>query len=119
MAVLLFRLGGVPDEEADEVRRLLADGGFDVYETSAGTWKLSVAAIWLRDESQLSAARAALDSYQRRLIERMQQNLAEQQARGEPLSLWRRLRERPLQVIALTLAAGAILALSLLPFVSL
>ena len=119
MAVLLFRLGGVPEEEAAEVRQLLDEGGFDTYETSEGRWKLSVAAIWLRDEAQLPQARAALDVYQVHLSERMQQDLAEREARGEPLSLWQRLRERPLQVIALTLAAAAVLTLSLLPFVSL
>lgn len=119
MAVLLFRLGGVPDEEAAEVRRLLDEGGFDIYETHEGRWKLSVAAIWLRDESQLAGARAAIDAYQAELARRMRQERAEREARGEPLSHWQRLRERPLQVVALCLAATVVLVLSLLPFVSL
>ncbi len=37
MAHLLFRLRHVTDEEAMEVRQLLDEHGFDVYETQAGT----------------------------------------------------------------------------------
>ena len=33
MRVLLFKLNGVPEDEADEVRALLADHGIDFYET--------------------------------------------------------------------------------------
>lgn len=40
MAKLLFRLRHVTDEEAMEVRDLLAAHGFDTYETQAGFFRL-------------------------------------------------------------------------------
>ncbi|BBI59043.1 hypothetical protein HSBAA_03490 [Vreelandella sulfidaeris] len=40
MAKLLFRLRHVTDEEAMEVRDLLAAHGFDTYETQAGFFPL-------------------------------------------------------------------------------
>ena len=49
MAHLLFRLRHVTDEEAMEVRQLLDEHGFDVYETQAGFFRLGVDAIWLRN----------------------------------------------------------------------
>ncbi|MDQ6975879.1 MAG: DUF6164 family protein [Mariprofundaceae bacterium] len=64
MAALLFRLRDVSDEEAAAVRTLLADANMAVYETSSGTWGLGVAAIWLRNKNQLTAARALLHAYQ-------------------------------------------------------
>jgi hypothetical protein len=38
MAKILFRLNGVSDEEANDVRELLANHAIDFYETSAGNW---------------------------------------------------------------------------------
>ena len=48
MALLLFRLRNVPDDEADEVRHLLNENSIEFYETSAGNWGISMPAIWLR-----------------------------------------------------------------------
>src|SRR5690625_7931825 len=65
MAKLLFKLHQVPEDEAHEVRELLAEHGFVTYETHAGFGGLGVSAIWLRDDEQLSDARAVLAQYQR------------------------------------------------------
>ena len=63
MAKLLFKLRGVPDDEADDVRQLLEENGMRVYETSAGTWGTGVPAIWLQEgvvnEAAAQRARAA------------------------------------------------------------
>lgn len=119
MTVLLFRLNNVPDEEAEEVRRLLDEHGFDTYETRAGFWGLGVAAIWLRDEAQREAAREVIDRYQQALGERMRREHHELGARGQAPTLWRRLLHHPFRVLLLTAAALGILALSLLPFLGL
>ncbi|PMR69531.1 DUF6164 family protein [Halomonas heilongjiangensis] len=119
MTVLLFRLHHVPDEEAEEVRRLLDEHGFDTYETRAGFWGLGVAAIWLRDETQREAAREVIDHYQQALGERVRRERHELDARGQAPTLWRRLRHHPFRVVLLTAAALGILALSVLPFLGL
>lgn len=72
MAELLFRLRHVTDEEAMEVRDLLAAHGFDTYETQAGFFRLGVDAIWLRNPHQHDAAIAALEAYQAERLERAQ-----------------------------------------------
>lgn len=65
MAKILFRLNGVSDDEADDVRELLTNNDIDFYETSPGNWGVSMPAIWLRDAGQFKQARALLDEYQK------------------------------------------------------
>ena len=62
MAKIIFRLNGVPDDEARDVRELLANHAIDFYETSAGNWGVSMPAIWLKDDGQFEQARALLDA---------------------------------------------------------
>ncbi len=76
MAKILFRLHGVPDDEADDVRELLANHGIDFYETSAGNWGVSMPAIWLINEDQFEKARALLDTYQNERTHRMRAEYA-------------------------------------------
>lgn len=52
MSKLLFKLRGVPDDEADEIRALLAEKQIEYYETSAGNWGISLPALWLQDDSR-------------------------------------------------------------------
>ncbi|GHE21337.1 DUF6164 family protein [Halomonas urumqiensis] len=119
MARLLFRLSNVPDEEIVEVRQLLEAHGFDTYETRAGFWGLGVAAIWLRDETQYEAARQVLDDYQEALGARMRQERDRLASRGEAPTLGGRLLRHPLRVGLVTIAALAIIAISVLPFLGL
>ncbi|SEK73902.1 DUF6164 family protein [Halomonas daqiaonensis] len=117
MAVLLFHLRNVPEEEAEEVRRLLDEHGLETFETRAGFWGLGVAAIWLRDQNELARARALIDAYQHALGERVRHEHDALAARGEAPTLWRRLARQPIRTLLLALLAAAVLALSLLPFV--
>ena len=65
MSVLLFKLNGVPEDEAEAIRECLSSQDIEFYETSAGNWGVSLAAIWLNDESRLEEARALIAHYQR------------------------------------------------------
>ncbi|MGE6607534.1 DUF6164 family protein [Halomonas sp. NPDC076908] len=119
MAELLFRLRHVTDEEAMEVRDLLATHGFDTYETQAGFFRLGVDAIWLRNPHQHEAAKAALEAYQAERLERAQREHQQAVERGEQMTLWKRLAAHPMQVVLVLLAVGMIAALTLLPFLGL
>ncbi|NWN83235.1 MAG: hypothetical protein HLX48_09675 [Halomonas sp.] len=119
MATLLFRLGNVPEEEADEVRHLLEQHGFDTFESRAGFWGLGVAAIWLRDKVDYEAAREILDTYQQELSERIREERDELAERGEVPTLWGRLRQHPARMLLVSLALAVILTLTLLPFLGL
>jgi hypothetical protein len=117
MPVLLFRLNGVPEDEAAEVRALLAEQGIDYYETHAGNWGFSTAAIWLRDELLLAEARALLDAYQTQRALRVRQEYVQSGRRSAFQSLW----WQPGQIVRLLvyLAAIALVAyLSLIPFLN-
>ncbi len=83
MAKILFRLNGVPDDEANDVRELLADNAIDFYETSPGNWGVSMPAIWLTDESQFQKARALLDVYQNERTVRMKEEYARLKRQGK------------------------------------
>ncbi len=110
MSVLLFKLNGVGDDEADEVRELLEENQIDFYETDAGRWGISVAAIWLKDTEQLEQSKRLLEEYQQ------QRQL---QYREPPLPLATRFKQAPLQHILIVVAIVAIAYISIVPFISL
>lgn len=95
MAILLFRLNDVPSDEAHEVRELLDAAGIPFYETSAGNWGISVAAIWLPEEDDFVRARLLLDDYQQQRAFIQRQRYLEQQPEG----FWQYHRRKPLQFL--------------------
>lgn len=116
MATLLFKLNQVPDDEAEDIRKLLDDGGFDVYETSAGFFGLGVAAIWLRDHNEISRARALIDNYQQQRAETMQADYKSRIANGEEVSFWQQSLQHPLRSLGVLTVIVLILAVLMLPF---
>ena len=119
MAHLLFRLRHVTDEEAMEVRQLLEEHGFDVYEPQAGVFRLGVDAIWLRDPAQQDDAEAVLARYQAERLAKVRREHEEALARDDAPTLWRRFMAHPLQVTLVIVAVLMIALLTLLPFVGL
>ena len=117
MAELLFRLNGVSDDEADEVRLLLDDNSIDYYETDAGRFGLSVAAIWLPDKHQLKHARDLLDRYQQERQLRIREEYQQAASEGQVPTLLQRFIHDPFRFLLVVAAAGAILYLSIAPFV--
>jgi len=117
MAVLLFKLHNVPDDEAEEVRTLLDEAELDYYETAAGRWRLGVDALWLRNNDDAPRARELLASYQRersRLAREEQQQLEEQ---GLADNLFNRLQTQPGRVFLTLLGILAVLVIFFLPLV--
>ena len=97
MSKILFKLNGVPDDEADDVRALLADNGIDYYETSAGNWGVSMPAIWLKDAAQFKKARALLDEYQEARTIRMREEFERLKKEGKNKTLLDSIKEKPVQ----------------------
>lgn len=119
MARLLFKLNGVPDDEADDIRELLDRERIDCYETSAGRWGISLAAIWLKDESQWQQANALIDAYQQERFRRAREEYEQLRREGRLESHWDRLRSQPLRSLLYLLAVIAVLYLSILPILQL
>lgn len=109
MSVLLFKLYNVPEDEADDVRRLMVDHGFRIYETQAGFFGMGVAAIWLEDSTQFESARKIIDAYQAERSASQRALYAEQKAKGEAPTLAKKLAANPIRVLA-TLAVIVMVA---------
>ena len=119
MSALIFRLNGVEDDEAADVRRLLDEQGFAYHETTGGFLGLGVAGLWLLDTSQKQAARALIEQYQR---ERSARLAAEYQAlcrSGQAETTLQRALRHPLRTLFYLSGAAAVLYLMLVPFLTL
>jgi hypothetical protein len=119
MPARLFSLKHVPDDEADEVRALLTEHEIEYFETEAGGWGISPAALWLRDEAQLEAARALVDAYQGKRAVRMRAAYEAQKREGQQRTLFDVIRENPVRFIAYLAVIAAILYFSTKPFIDL
>jgi len=119
MAVLLFRLNGVPQDEAEDIRALLDEHAIDYYETEQGNWGISLAAIWLRDEAQRERAMALIDAYQQERYTRAREAYEAKKQAGEVETLLGRALRQPLRFVLYLLAILAILYLSIVPFIKL
>ncbi|HEY9149000.1 MAG TPA: DUF6164 family protein [Gammaproteobacteria bacterium] len=115
MAKLLFKLNGVPEDEAHDIRELLDENNIDYYETPAGRWGISLAAIWLRDESQLQQAAELIDRYQEQRFRNAREEYERRRREGRLESLLDRLRSQPLRTLLYLLAIAAVLYLTMLP----
>ena len=111
MAKLLFGLNDVPEDEAEAVRVLLEQQQLDIYETDSGKWGISVAAIWLRDESRFEEARQLIEAYQQERAKDAQDNRKQQ-------TFAQRCAERPVDLVLVLIAIAATLALTVWPFMT-
>lgn len=115
MPTQLLNLRHVPDDEAGEVRALLAEHRIEFYETPPNRWGVSAGAIWIADAEDAAEAQRLLADYQVRRRERAR---AEQAAarRDGTAPTWRTLlRDEPLRVLLVLLAAALMLLLVALP----
>lgn len=99
MSKLLFKLNGVSDDEANDVRTLLNDNDIDYYETSGGNWGVSMPAIWLKDAGQFEKARSLLDDYQKERTVRMREEYARLKRDGKNITFFDTIRQKPVQFI--------------------
>lgn len=116
MAVLLFRLNQVPEDEADDVRQLLEESRIDCYESSAGFFRLGVAAIWLKDNDDLPRARELIDDYQAQRAETMRADYQSRVSAGEENSFLQESLQHPFRLIGSIGLLVLVLAIIMLPF---
>jgi len=113
MAVLLFKLRNVPDDEAQEVRALLAENEIDFYETSAGNWSISMPGIWLSDAAQLPAALKLLEEYQLQRLDNARREYEQLKISGQLPTFADRFKENPARFIAYSALIVAVIYISL------
>ena len=99
MAVLIFKLRNVPDDEAQDVRELLSENNIDYYETSAGLLGFSMPGLWLKHGEQAEKARQLIDDYQQ-----SRQHKAQEEYRLSQRTIIDMFREDPFRYISYILA---------------
>ena len=117
MSVMLFKLRGVEDDEADDIRAVLEANHIDFYETSNGRWGLGFAAIWLHDDEQLEQGKALIQTYQVQRYKNARATYAELCAQGEQPTVWKKVKQNPAQIFLVLLAVLIIAIFVLSPFV--
>lgn len=113
MAILLFSLRGVPEDEAYEVRELLSENKINFYETSAGNWGMSMPALWLRDDGDFARARQLLDEYQQQRQITQQQLYLQRKQAGQAKTVWAVFKENPLVFTAYLVLMALIVYVSI------
>ncbi|MBD9357232.1 DUF6164 family protein [Methylomonas albis] len=112
MTILFFSLRGVPADEADDVRQLLADNDIEFYETSPGNWGISTPAIWLYQREDLDNARQLFDEYQQQRALAQQALYRQTKAQGEYHGFLRHNLNKPLRFLGYSLVIGLVFYVS-------
>jgi len=113
MAILLFPLRGVADDEAEDIRDVLNENSIQFYETNAGNWGISMPAIWLPDDTQHEPAQRLIYAYQQERQAVLQAEYAQLKQSGEAVTFFSNLRQHPLQVLLFIAAIIAVLYASI------
>jgi hypothetical protein len=116
MPHLLFKLNGVPEDEEVEVRRLLDENHIDYYETSAGIFGISLAALWVRDDGEIDRARELLSHYQEERYRQARKNYEQLQREGKTESLLQRAMRSPFKTLLYLAIILLVLYFSTIPF---
>lgn len=116
MPHLLFRLNGVPEDEEIEVRRLLDEHHIDYYETSAGLFGMSLAALWIRDDGEIERARELLAEYHEKRFLQKRAEYEQRVREGSAESLLQRAWRQPFRTLIYLLIIATILFFTLAPF---
>lgn len=119
MPILLLNLRNVPEDEADEVRTLMAEHGIDCYETRPSMWGISAGGIWLKRPEEAVEAKRLLAEYQRERERRAREAHAQAVREGTVPGFIDLLRAEPLRVVATLAAVILIAALMIVPFLRL
>lgn len=116
MAVQVFDLRGVPDDEAEDIRQLLSTHSIDYYETPAGRWGISSPGFWIRDNKQGALASNLIARYESERAIQARKFYEEQQALGVQPTLWDVVAQYPLRVVAVLLGVVLVFYVSIVPF---
>lgn len=116
MTTLLFKLRNVPEDEAEEVRKLLQENDIDYYETASGRWGLGMPAIWVHEEGHYRRARSVLDRYQQERRDSRIERYKQQKMEGRAKTIFDGLKENPIRFVLYLAIIVAVAYLSIKPF---
>ena len=115
MSKLLLNLRDVPDDEADDVCRLLDSHGIRHYETQPSLWGISGGGIWIRDDGDAAEAKRLMAEYQRERQARARAERAAAERSGTAVTFVDVVRTQPLRVALTLIGIALLLALTAAP----
>jgi len=118
MPHLLFRLRNVPEDEAEDIRRLLNEQEIEFYETTSGNWGISMPGIWLKSDERLAEARELIDHYEYERSKRVRSEYAQLHSEGRQRTLFDLISENPLRFILYLAGVLLVLYLSTIPLLN-
>jgi hypothetical protein len=118
MATQLLKLRHVPEDEKAELFALLEEHEIDFYETSAGNWGISMPALWLSNDAQLSEAKTLLKEYGEHRYSRMRSEYEQLKSEGKARTFLDIARENPLQFVVYLSIVAALVYFSIVPFIA-
>jgi len=116
MSLLIFKLNGVPDDEANEVRQLLDEAEINFYETDSGRWGLGYAAIWTKESEQQQQAKSLIEVYQSERSARVKSEHAALEESGQKISRFEYFMGSPIRFTILLIFAGLLAYFTVMPF---
>ena len=116
MPHLLFKLNSVPEDELIDVRRLLEENDINYYETDAGRFGFSLAAIWLPDSVDPESAKELLDRYKEQRYQQAREIYEQQQRDGTADTFLLKALHSPIRTVIYIAAILAVLYFSVMPF---
>lgn len=116
MSYLVFKLNGVPEDEANDVRQLLDDAEIQFYETDSGRWGLGSAGIWMKDKEQLENAKSLIEDYQTERYQRVKSEHDALAESGEQISRLEFFLRSPIRFSILLIFAGLLAYFTVIPF---
>ena len=116
MPHLLFKLNSVPEDELIDVRRLLEENDINYYETDAGRFGFSLAAIWLPDSVDSERATELLDRYKEQRYQQAREIYEQQQRDGTAETFLLKALHYPIRTVIVIAAILVVLYFSVMPF---
>jgi hypothetical protein len=111
MSKLLLNLRMVFEDEADDVRAMLAAHRIEFYETSPTRWGISHGGIWVTHDQDVAQAKSLMADYQAERRERVREERAAALRTGTAETFASVLRKEPARVVLTALAILALLGL--------
>lgn len=116
MPTLLFKLRNVPEDEAQDIRRLLDRHQVDYYETSGGRWGLGMPGFWAADTNNFHRGRALIDRYEEERRQRHRELHRQLRAEGKSKTFFDGIRSDPLRILLYIAIIAVIAYFSVKPF---
>ncbi|MDB4837015.1 DUF6164 family protein [Marinomonas sp.] len=113
MATLVFNLKYAPDEEVNEIKKLLTDNQISFYETKMGRWQISLAGLWVKDKEQAAQARQLIQEDQAV----RSKNMVIPSPKDYALGYIQHAYQNPIESLFALAAIMLVIGLSIFPFI--